>query len=175
MKQKLVACGSLSALCAGIWLSGCASPHAVQTLADQFHVEAGQDAASFASHFPVVRNGREEDAMRLIAPVAIQTSLSGLSGEFTLKMLAAPVFNLGDGFQMDVLVGGAGNRTQIYTRYFDAGRKAADRVWIPLEIPFELRGLADAYLEIRVSGGPQGDLVADWLALAEVHLAQNSP
>lgn len=113
--------------------------------------------------------------MRLIAPVAIQAGLPGLSGKFTLKLLAAPVFNLGDGFQMEVLVGGAGDRKQIYTRYLDAGRKAADREWIPLEIPFELRGLADAYLEIRVSGGPQGDLVADWLALAEVHLAQNSP
>lgn len=108
--------------------------------------------------------------MTLVAPLEIRASLAGLSGTHTLKLLATPVFNIGDGLQMDVLVGGAGALKQVYGRYFDAGRKAEDRDWIPLEIALDLSGAGDAYLEIRISGGPQGDLVADWLALAEVRL-----
>jgi hypothetical protein len=43
---------------------------------------------------------------------------------------------------------------------------AADRSWIPISVPFGLGGGGDGVLKIAISGGPQGDLVADWLALA---------
>ena len=85
-------------------------------------------------------------------------------------MEAAAEFNVGDGFRMDVLVGGPGQTRRVYSRYFDAGRKAEDRRWISLEVPLDLTGSEGERVEVAVSGGPQGDLVADWLALAEVRV-----
>ena len=172
----------LYALCCAVLWPGCAPappPRLTDATAidltgrfstDPQNAAAVGSSGSFERHSVVTRNGRREDAMTVVAPLEIRAGLAGLSGRFTLKFLAAPVFNIGDGVQMDVLMGGAGGRKQLFGRYFDAGRKAADRDWLPLDIPMDLSGAGDAYLEIRVSGGPQGDLIADWLALAEVRL-----
>jgi hypothetical protein len=121
-------------------------------------------------HEWVTRRGRRLDAAALVAPVAIRAKLTPVSGRFTLKLLASSLFNIGDGMLMEVFVGGPGTHRHICSRYFDAGRKAEDRDWIPLSVPLELSGHADTFVEIRVSAGPQGDLVADWLALAEARL-----
>jgi hypothetical protein len=87
-----------------------------------------------------------------------------------LEGWATPVFNVGDGLQMDLFLRRAGARHLMGSRYFDAGRKIEDRDWIPIAFPLDLG--QDDQLEINVSAGPQGNLVADWLALSSLHLAQ---
>ena len=118
-------------------------------------------------HVSVTRKGRRVDATVLIAPVTIRASLAGLAGRFMLNLTATPAFNIGDGMQMDLTLVEGEERRPVYSRYFDAGRMAEDREWIPIEVPLALSGSRDVYLEIKVSGGPQGDMVADWLAFAE--------
>jgi len=142
-------------------------------LADRLYGQEGSDAAqgtsgSFERHRQVTRGDVQMDAVTLIAPVMVRAGLDGFSGRFTLIFAAAPVFNLGDGMQLDVLLEGQGRREPVYSRYFDAGRNAADRKWTEVRILLDLAGAE--VLEIRVSGGPQGDLVADWLALAGLRL-----
>jgi hypothetical protein len=122
-------------------------------------------------HEHVVRNGLARDAMVLVAPATIRMPVDGISGAAILEALSAPVYNLGDGMQMDILLSGSGHERLIYSRYYDAGRRLEDRAWIPLAIPLDPNGgPEDAQLEIRVSGGPQGDLVADWLALSAMRI-----
>ncbi len=159
------------ALWAVLWLQGCA-PRArpEPALADLFQVASGELQESFAAHQEVIRNGRRKDAMRLIAPLRIRLDLDGLPRRFKLAMRVTPVFNIGDGMQLDFLVGNAGDRRRVAGRYFDAGRIAADRDWTLLDVPVDSMGAEDAYLEISLSGGPQGDLVADWLAIADLDI-----
>jgi hypothetical protein len=150
---------------------GCGPARSSHTFADRFTVVAGGGAHdSFQQHAAVVRNGRQEDATILVAPITVRAELAGYSGELWLRLLATPVFNIGDGIQMDVFFVNGSNRTRICSRYFDAGRNAADRQWIALEIPLDLRNGQGSQVEVQVSGGPQGDLVADWLALAGVQI-----
>jgi hypothetical protein len=59
-------------------------------------------------------------------------------------------------------------------RYFDAGRRAEDRDWIPLAIPFKAGPRPDNELIIAISGGPQDDLSADWLALSGLRLERRA-
>ena len=133
---------------------------------------APTDPSQPDSHFRqdqlVTRKGVRKKAVAMIAPVCIHASLQGVSGKATLKGWAAPVFNIGDGLQMDLFLKRGGIRYQIGSRYFDAGRKAEDRDWIFLEVPLEI-GEED-WLEMEISAGPQGDLVADWLALSEMRV-----
>jgi hypothetical protein len=124
----------------------------------------------FDAHFEVYRNGQRRDSMILTAPAAIHASLAGFSGNMLLEGLATPVFNVGDGIQMDIFLRRNGTGKLIYNRYFDAGRRAEDRDWIPLSIPLELGISGDNWLEIRVSAGPQGNYTADWLALNAMHI-----
>lgn len=177
MKARMVFFVGLCALCGRIFLSGYPPvSHAAQSdqsavdLADRF--SAPENGDSLRRHVQVQRRGRREDATVLIAPVTVRAGLSGLSGKLTLSFLAAPVFNVGDGMQMDVFLVSAGIPRPVYSRYFDAGRKAEDRDWIPVAVSLDLPKAGEVYLEIHVSGGPQGDLVADWLALAEARLAR---
>ena len=150
---------------------GCGPDRSSSTFADRFTVVAGGGAHdSLQQHTAVVRNGRQEDATILVAPITVRAGLAGYYGKLWLRLLAAPVFNIGDGIQMDVFFLNGSDRTRIFSRYFDAGRNAADRQWIALEIPLELRNGQNSQVEVQVSGGPQGDLVADWLALAEVRI-----
>ena len=73
-----------------------------------------------------------------------------------------------------MLLKNAAGERMVYTRYFDAGRRAEDREWIPLSIPLDVRDGSGTELIIRLSAGPQGDLVADWLALTSVRLTQRT-
>jgi len=117
----------------------------------------------------VLRRGERKDALVLLAPAFLQVSLQEqLSGEGTLECWAAPVFDIGDGIQMNVYVRRNGVQVLKGSRYFDPGRTAEDRSWIRISIPLEIR--KGDQLEIEVSAGPQGDLVADWLALSDVRL-----
>lgn len=120
----------------------------------------------------VTRKGQAKDALVLIAPSSMVASLQGISGPMVLEGSAAPVFNVGDGIQMNLFLKRAGTRHAIGSRYFDPGRKAEDRDWIPIAVPLDL--IVKDQLEIEISGGPQGDLVADWLALSSWHLVQRS-
>jgi len=127
----------------------------------------------FVRHEQVVRNGLAKDAMVLVAPVIIRASLAGFSGRALLEGLSTPVYNVGDGMQMEILLLGRGRERVLYSRYYDAGRRIEDRAWIPIRVPLDLEAWPpDSQLEIRVSGGPQGDLVADWLAVGALHIVQ---
>jgi hypothetical protein len=125
---------------------------------------------SLKPHVSVMRNGKRVDATVLVAPARARLSLADFAGQCTLKMLAAPVFNLGDGMLVELILAVSGVRSVVFSRYVDAGRKAGDRAWIPVEVSLDLPRTREVYLEIQVSGGPQGDLVADWLALGEAQL-----
>jgi hypothetical protein len=143
---------------------------AADTVAGGTKTEGG---GSFVAHFRVVRNGFARDAMVLEAPVSIRAPLAGAAPGAILECQSTPVFNVGDGMQMDMHLIDGVKRRVIYSRYYDAGRHLEDRAWIPLSIPLDLEGSSvAAQLEIRVSGGPQGDLVADWLALSDVRIIQ---
>jgi hypothetical protein len=76
------------------------------------------------------------------------------------------VFNIGDGVQMNVFLRRSGIRILVGSRYFDPGRNAEDRSWIPVSIALEVN--EGDLIEIEASAGPQGDLTADWLALNSV-------
>jgi len=129
-------------------------------------------AGSFERHVPVTRNGMQRDALVLVAPITVEGSLADGSGDVVLEALATPVFNIGDGIQLDITLRTGSGTIAVCHRYFDAGRRAADRQWIPLSFPLGLGGGEGARLSIEVSAGPQGDLVADWLALSSLRLVQ---
>ena len=126
------------------------------------------EGAHFERNQYVIRKGLRKKALVIAAPIRIAASLHGVSGNVTLKGWATQVYNIGDGLQMNLFLTRNGTRHRITGRYFDSGRKAEDRDWIPLEIPLEI-GKKDR-LEIEISAGPQGDLVADWLALDSLAL-----
>ncbi len=117
---------------------------------------------------PVIRKGMRKNALILIAPASVRASLKGVSGKLMLHGLATPVYNIGDGIRMDLFLNRAGRRYPVGNRYFDPGRSIEDRAWIPIAFPMDVA--ENDQLEIEVSGGPQGDLVADWLALSSWHL-----
>jgi len=148
-------------------------------LADRFQVVAAGDArvetdtgGSLNPHMDVTRRGKRMDAMILVAPVVVRAPLADVGGPVLLEALATPVFNVGDGIQMDVYMIQDGERNLVFSRNFDAGRRAADRDWTPLSIPLEIKVAAKCELEIRASAGPRGDLVADWLALGGMRFWQ---
>jgi len=86
----------------------------------------------------VIRNGLQKDALILVAPVSVRASLRGSSGRLMLVGLATPMFNIGDGIQMDLYLSRTGERHFIGNRYFDSGRRAEDRKWIPIAFPVDL-------------------------------------
>jgi len=120
----------------------------------------------------VNRRGRQEGSLVLVAPIVARAEIREASGPVKLQFLAAPVFNLGDGFQLDVFLKDGSEKSLVYSRYFDPGRKTSDRGWIPVEFSLDVAQRKRAGLELKVSAGPQGDLVADWLALAQMRLIE---
>jgi hypothetical protein len=126
------------------------------------------------SRFEVTRNGRRVESTVLVAPAAVRASLAGIEGPWMLELLMAPVFNLGDGFQMEILLVLPGGNRSLYSRYCDPGRRASDRAWLRVAQPVDLKSGDGRSVEIRVSAGPQGDLVDDWLALGSVRLASGA-
>ncbi len=134
----------------------------------------GTGSEAFDPHYGVTRKGRRRDSMLLVAPVTIKAETNGHSGNFTLEAWCTQVFNTGDGIQMDVYLAGREERRKIYGRYFDAGRRAEDRDWIPISVPLVLLPAQDARVEIEASAGPQGDLTGDWLAVSSARLVPKS-
>jgi hypothetical protein len=127
----------------------------------------------FYRHMQVVRRGDRRDSMILVAPVAVRASLHGISGQMILKGFATPLFNIGDGIQLNIFLKRDGGGLQLIgSRYFDAGRNGEDRNWIPIAI--SLNPDKNDQLEIEVSTGPQGDSTADWLALSSMCLIRTN-
>jgi hypothetical protein len=108
--------------------------------------------------------------MLLIAPVTARAEMGGFAGNYSLEALCTQVFDTGDGVQMDVYLTERDDHRKIYSRYFDAGRQAEDRDWIPVSIPLILGQAHSSLIEIEASAGPQGDLTSDWLAVSSVRL-----
>jgi hypothetical protein len=133
--------------------------------------DSSQPEEHFKQSQLVTRKGLRRQALVLVAPVHIHAPLRGFSGRATLRGWAAPVYNIGDGLQMNLFVRRNGIRHQVGSRYIDSGKNAGDRDWIPIEILLEIG--EDDWLEIEISGGRQGNLVADWLALSELGLFQS--
>ncbi len=131
---------------------------------------AGTDGEAFRRGLPVTRKGTREEADVLIAPAAVEARVPALRGGAVLQMRAAPVFNIGDGVRMEILLVVDGIERELYSRTFDAARRSADREWTALSVPLAPVEGGDVVLRIRASAGPQGDLAGDWLALAAPRL-----
>jgi hypothetical protein len=84
--------------------------------------------------------------------------------------MAAPVFNVSDGIQMEIWLRDDESPTRVYSRYFDPGRRFEDRRWTPVTIDMDVHH-KDAQIEISVTGGPDGNLTGDWLAFADVNVS----
>jgi hypothetical protein len=120
------------------------------------HAAAPGTSGSIERHANVTRGGRLREALVLVAPVTVRADLAAITGRYLLTLQASPVFNIGDGMQMDVWMESAGNRRKVLQRYFDAGRSLADRHWVSLEIALDLSGVPAQYIEIQVTGGRKG-------------------
>lgn len=171
-------------LCAALWPSACGAPTpAVKDgppegdllggLRLTSPVQAGGESP-LRPHMPVRRAGETRDATVLIAPVAANVALGGQAGRAVLECLTAPVFNMGDGFLLEISLWRAGSRETVCRRYYDPGRRASDRAWIILHVPIDFGEGGAAELRFELSGGPQGDLTADWLALASARLVRTA-
>ncbi len=145
-------------------------------LTDRFYAPGaalkGAGSGTFDRHYDVVRKGRKMDSLLLIAPVKAVVDIKNLAGTYLLEGWFTQVFNTGDGIQMDIYQVAEGQRRNIYSRYVDAGRCGQDRDWIAFQVPLSLESGQSTRIEIAASGGPQGDLVADWLAVSSLRLIQ---
>jgi hypothetical protein len=138
--------------------------------------EAGTDpTAEYLSprRFSLVRGGVRREGLLLVAPAAMQAPLDGIRGTIEFRCSVAPVYNIGDGMTIEILLAFDGGQQSLMRRTVDAGRQSEDRQWIPIAVPVDLPAAGDAALVIRVSGGTPGgssgtgpDLVADWLVVA---------
>jgi hypothetical protein len=126
--------------------------------------------------FSLVRAGVRRSGLLLVAPIAVSAPLTGRVGKMVFRCLVAPVYNIGDGTILEIVLLEAEGNRMLMRRRVDPGRRSEDRQWIPLAVPFEISH-GDASLLIRVSGGdPEKgtgagvDLVADWLVVADPRL-----
>lgn len=126
--------------------------------------------AGFFPKLPVTRKGKREDALVLVAPIRVRATFSGVTGQVFFEALAAPVFNLGDGIQLEVSVSNDREEKLLFERHFDGAAQASDRDWIGLEIPIDLGAGGTWHLEMRAAAGRRGDLTGDWLAVARPRL-----
>jgi hypothetical protein len=132
-------------------------------------VNSSPSVTRFHRNFPVIRNGERRDTLTVVAPLTIRTYLHDVSTQMTLEGFVAPVFNIGDGIQMQICLKRGRRLRLVASGYFDPGRNAEDRKWVPIKIP--LNPEEGDQLEIQVTPGPQGDSVADWLAFSCLRLA----
>ncbi len=129
---------------------------------------------SFSPHFEASRNGLRRDSMLLVAPVAIQAPMPEVSGRASLEGFVAPVYNIGDGILLEMTVRNSDVGNVVYSRYIDPGRCASDRAWNEFSIPLDPGNGKARYLELRVTAGPQGNLLADWLVVSGLRVVQRS-
>jgi hypothetical protein len=151
------------------------------SLEDAFRVQAADGRvldgeAGHPSRFSLVRAGVRRSGLLLVAPIAVSAPLTGLVGKMVFRCLVAPVYNIGDGTILEIVLFEAEGNRMLMRRRVDPGRRSEDRQWIPLAVPFEISH-GDASLLIRVSGGDSEkgagagvDLVADWLVVADPRL-----
>jgi hypothetical protein len=147
-----------------------AAPEILLNLATRFQPVTPPSSGGLET-LEVIRKGRRRKALILVAPAKVRALLPGKPGKTNLICIAAPVFDVGDGIQMELSIVRAGGRFPVGNRFFDAGRRAEDRNWVVAAFPIESQ-VGDE-LEIEVLGGPQGDLTADWLALGSVFTIDN--
>ena len=121
-----------------------------------------------ARDFSMVRAGRRRAGVALVAPAKIAIPVDGVHGSFDFRCFAAPVYNVGDGVTMGILWETATGASILLERRFDAARSAGDRRWTELSVPLEIGGGGRIVLE--ASAGSSGNLVADWVAVAEPRL-----
>jgi hypothetical protein len=131
------------------------------------------DRRSFLNPVVVDRAGLKKNGMILVAPASAKASLEGFHGRIELNLMVVPVFNVGDGIQMEIWLLDGGERVPICRRFFDPGRRFEDRRWTPVTVAMDLNG-KDAHLEIRVSGGPEGNLTGDWLVFADLSISMGA-
>jgi hypothetical protein len=138
-------------------------------------VPAKQAAGRSSLLNPIVldRAGSKRRAMVLVAPASAIAPLGGDSGRIELQLEAVPVFNVGDGIQMEIWLRDDGPPVRICSRYFDPGRRFEDRRWTSVTVEMNVHR-NDAQLEIRVSAGPEGNLTGDWLAFADVSISRKT-
>ncbi len=129
------------------------------------------------SHFrnPVVidRAGSKRTAMVLVAPAAVRAPLESMPGRIEFSLEVVPVFNVGDGVQMEIWLREGVASSRVYSRYFDPGWRFEDRRWTPVTVAMDVH-CRDAQVEIRVSGGPEGNLTGDWLAFADLRISRKA-
>ena len=118
----------------------------------------------------VTRKGVRKDAVVLVAPADVFTTIPAGAGSVVLECSAATVFNIGDGIQLSVQIERADRSELVYGRLFEPGRRLQDREWNVIRIPLNLPGQNETKLRWSASAGPKGDLTADWLALSNIHL-----
>lgn len=186
--RSFSSCSSLSGRggrVAGAWLAvalavhimllatGCSRPPSPSPagLLEQFALASQvAERSSLKYPFVVYRAGLKKNAMVLVAPIKVKAPLEGLQGRIELQLLVVPVFNVGDGIQMDIWLHDQGSSVKVCSRYFDPGRRFEDRRWLPLTVPMDVRR-KDAQFEIDISGGPEGSLTGDWLAFADMRIS----
>ncbi len=130
----------------------------------------GRRPEASVKRIAVTRKGVRKDAVVLVAPAEVFTTIPAGAGSVVLECSAATVFNIGDGIQLSVEIERADRREPVYGRLFEPGRRSQDREWNVIRIPLNLPGQAETKLRWSASAGPRGDLTADWLALSNIHL-----
>ncbi|MBM3789690.1 MAG: hypothetical protein FJW35_04975 [Acidobacteria bacterium] len=116
----------------------------------------------------VARRGTVRPSLVLAAPAQIALQWKGAAGRLRVRCWAAPVFNIGDGCLLSVTWVGDDRTLSAFSRYFDAARNEADREWSRLDFLVEMGGRPDGELVFELTGGPEGDLTADWMAFADL-------
>ncbi len=166
--------GFLSLLAGVLFVSGCSSPErsAQKNMAESFVLTGvtQRQEDSPIRQMEVQRRGIRKAASVLIAPASVKASLAGYRGARNISLLMAPVFNIGDGIQMQMWLQDGGEPRLVCSRYIDPGRRYEDRAWIPVSVPVDISSDRPE-IEIRISGGPRGDLTGDWLAFADMHVS----
>jgi hypothetical protein len=130
-------------------------------------------APSSVRDFPLVRAGERHAGVALIAPARLSVPVGASRGAFDFHCLAAPVYNVGDGTKLEIYREGREGRRKLFERYFDAARRSEDRRWTTISVPLDV-GDAGVQIVLVVSGGARGDMVADWLAIAEPRLSRRT-
>lgn len=120
--------------------------------------------------FTMVRAGERRNGVALIAPVRISVPVNSTRGSFEFKCFAAPVYNIGDGVTLEILWEDRSGARSLLRRRFDAARRSEDRRWAEISVPVRIE--EGGRIVFAASAGPGGDLVADWVAVAEPRIVE---
>lgn len=110
------------------------------------------------------RGGIRRQALVLIPGVVFEAPMKALGSAPKISLWVGMPFQMGDGAELIVeSISESGSSGEIVRLFLDPIHRRQDRQWQRLEIrvPSETR-----LLRWRVSPGPAGDAVADWVGLA---------